>query len=131
MPKRVDAIYCGFNKTSEHVINQKKTKSSLKPYSDAEWSQLLQFCNSSGSQPYTFLYPDHPDIQLFNIEKHKTTRKINISGENHLLGPTSCDDLNFLGHRLKGFYIIRQNTLQDTILKLLKNTQKLEQNEPH
>lgn len=70
-----------------------------------------------------FFYPDHPDIQQFNIIKNKTTKLGDISGGNYILGPTSCDDLNFLGNRLKGFYIIGQNTLKVKIIYCEFNTE--------
>lgn len=115
-PKRVKAVYCGFNQTSGN-FNQKIAKSSLKQNMDAKISQILQFCsNGSGSQPCTFLYPDYPDMPLVNVKKNKTTNTSITSQDNYALGPTSCDDLKLIGHKFAGFYLLRRNALKVKIV---------------
>jgi len=103
---RTEAIHCNFNQTLGNLTNEVESspKSYLKQNYEGVPSETIQFCNGTGEHSCSFLYPDYPDIQLFN---RKT--KNNPSCENCLLGPASCNDLKKIGHMLRGFYIIRRN----------------------
>jgi len=116
-PKKVKAIYCGFNQTLGNFSNNSQVvaTSSLKHIRDPGSSEIIRFCNGLGNQPCSFLYTDHPDVPLLHLRRNKTANT-NASCENCILGPTSCDDLRQIGHKLQGFYIIRQNALKVKII---------------
>jgi len=69
--------------------------------------QFEQFCSSAGSQPCTCYYPDHPSVPKYELSMDQNTQ--NASGLNGT-GPGTCQDLQALGHTLKGFYMIRFNS---------------------
>ena len=115
-PKRVKVIYCSFNQTFQNLNIKNQATNSFK-HGDAGSSKMAQFCNSrSESQPCIFLYPDYPDIQLFNTKINKTTKNANVSLENYISGPIACDDLKLIGHKFNGFYITRRNALKVKIV---------------
>jgi len=117
-PNRVKAIYCGFNETNEDLGNKSPVvkKSFLKQIRDGpESSETIRFCNGIGSQSCTFLYPDYPDAPLVHAKINKTASN-NESCVNCILGPTSCYDLKLIGHKSRGFYIVRQNALKVKII---------------
>ncbi len=116
-PKRVKAIYCEFNQTTEKLSNQFKTTTStiLKKIDSGGSPGMVKFCNSIASNSCTFLYSDHPDTPLLNQKRNKTASN-NNSCENCVLGPTNCEDLRLIGHKLKGFYVIRLNALKVKIV---------------
>jgi len=116
-PMRVKSLYCGFNQTSsiENFINNQRAITKISS------SQItIQFCNGSGisPQPCNFLYPDYPDIippvAAFN-QMFKKNNKTSAEN-NYLTGPSNCDDLQLIGHKLQGFYMILRNALKVKII---------------
>ena len=108
---RAEAIHCNFNQTVTYSSSNAEltAKYSLNQSDEGAPSEIIQFCNGTGRHPCLFLYPDYPDIPLFNSKTNKTFTENNGSCENCLLGPTSCSDLQLIGHKLEGFYMVRLN----------------------
>jgi len=69
--------------------------------------QFEQFCSSAGIQPCTCYYPDHPSVPKYELSMDENTQ--NASGLNGT-GPGTCQDLQALGHTLKGLYMVRFNS---------------------
>ncbi len=67
--------------------------------------QSEQLCGGFEIQPpCTCYHPDHPDVTKFELDTDETTQ--NASSLNGT-GPASCKDLQFIGYRLSGFYLVR------------------------
>jgi len=84
---RLEAGKSTNNKDTIHEINKRqveltkpKTRSSV--------------CEIGSSALCTFYYPDHPDVNIPNKTKFKEI-------------PTSCKDLEQLGHKLNGLHLIK------------------------
>lgn len=112
-PNRVKTIFCAFNQTAKNDLNS-KIQSDEQMFSLEQNAlkvpEMFKFCNGPGSQPCTFLYPDYPDISLFNPRINKTTYNRSCGKNNcHTKEPASCEDLSLNGHKLQGFYAIRLN----------------------
>jgi len=58
----------------------------------------FRFCGGVGTQMCTFYYSDQPDSSRFEPKNNRKTAT---------KGPTSCDDLKYIGYKLKGFHLLR------------------------
>jgi len=91
--KRVKTIYCEFNITKPNKNSKpKRFKRTPRP-------RKLRLCGGVGHEPCTFYYSDNPDAQLSSKKLEK-------------IGPKSCDDLDKIGHFMKGFYMVRFNAIK-------------------
>lgn len=115
-PKRVKAIYCSFSQTFRNLSSEAEASKIFLRNRDRKASNMIQFCNSLGSQPCKFLYSDYPDVPPFHPKKNKTARNNTISSDNYDLEPTNCIDLKIMGHSLRGFYVVRFNALKVKII---------------
>jgi len=89
-------------------------------------SKRLRFCGGLKSNPCTFYYSDHPDAPQFKTSIHKNQQK-NVMEEIHDTQPTSCEDLQNIGHNLEGFYVVRFNSIKLRIVFCdFRNTVKRE-----
>jgi len=105
--KRINTIYCDFDPTNENT-NMEKTKMPPKNQSNSSVRpEFLEFCKGLQNQPCKVLFSDYPDIQLFDINRNKSSR--NVSLKNNIREPTDCEDLYAIGYHLKGFYWVSLN----------------------
>ena len=66
--------------------------------------QFKQMCGDFGIQPCTCYYPDHQDVVRFELNTDEITKNASyLNGT----GPSSCKDLQSIGHNLAGFYMVR------------------------
>jgi len=95
--KRIKSIYCEFDaKMNENTFAISETTiSSINNIQSASSDEISQFCNDAVNQPCKFLYPDYPDIPLFDSKSKKVSRNA-----------TNCEDLSLIGYSLKGFYLV-------------------------
>ena len=85
-----------------HQLHKRQTKGS---------TRARAVCENSNSL-YTFYHPDHPDVGRTNATYNngKVTNKAVevIDNPSNFKGmPTSCKDLQLLGHKLNGFYSVK------------------------
>jgi len=107
--KRVKAIYCNFHNEKVEISKNPKVdikKPSIQEVGSEIFSKPMRFCGRSNAQgnPCIYLYSDYPDAQR-NGNK-KTDEK----------GPSSCEDLQIIGHTLQGFYLVRLNSINVKII---------------
>jgi len=116
--KRIKTIYCDFDQTNENTIQKVASvvSSSTKQKDAASVSsEVIQFCNGIESQSCKFLYPDYPDISLFDLNSTDIFK--NVSLKNYYIPrPASCEDLNVIGYYLKGFYLVSLNAKKVKII---------------
>jgi len=66
------------------------------------------FCENSASL-CTFLYPDHPDAGRKKGNYSSTVPNEMLQDPTKVKGvPSSCKDLQLLGHKLNGLYLIKK-----------------------
>ena len=93
-----------FNLVKNKVVRSKRNNDN----SATDLSISSQFENSCTEiQPCSCYYPDHPNVTIFEMSTDAETQ--NASGKN-ATGPENCGDLQNLGYRLMGFYMVRFNS---------------------
>jgi len=102
---KVKIVYCNFNSSMEKNVKERIKRSGGNQKSSKTVSQL---CNGAGSQPCSCYYSKQQTTSL-QIELSIDEITKNASSENGM-GPSSCEDLQFIGHTIKGFYLIRSNS---------------------
>jgi len=109
---KLKAMYCNFKKlSSENKLS--KTDDTLKNDATMSLSKVSKFCNGFGSQPCSCFYPNVRDVPQFELSSDDITRSaLKANGA----GPTSCKDLEKLGHRLNGFYMVR---FKERVIKII------------
>jgi len=79
-----------------HEIKKRQTSKATRP-----------FCENSGSL-CTFFYPDHPDAGRKKGNYSSSVTNEMLQGPIKVKGvPSSCKDLQLLGHKLNGFYLVK------------------------
>ncbi len=90
------AFNIGFMENQHQHEIQKRQTNSKRP-----------FCEYSGSL-CTFFYPDHPDAGPKKGSYSPTTSNEMLQDPSKVKGaPSSCEDLQLLGHQLNGLYLIK------------------------
>jgi len=100
--KRPKAIICDFSETNKKSVKTLKTY----PKEDGKsisYTKTIRMCGAVRNQPCSFYYSDYPDAPQF---------KGNDTSIENITGPTNCEDLKLIGHRLNGFYLVRINALK-------------------
>jgi len=101
---KVKTVYCNLNSSSKKT-NESKKRSKRENKLKTNQTKTT-FCNDVGSQPcscYHHRFSKTLQLELSSDEITKNASRDNGSA------PTSCDDLQSNGHRLKGFYVVRFN----------------------
>jgi len=82
----------------QHEIRKRQSNSS---------KSTRQICENSGSL-CTFFYPDHPDAGRKRGNYSSTVTNEMLQDPTKVKGlPSSCKDLQLLGHKLNGLYLIK------------------------
>jgi len=88
-----------------HEINKRQTYAS---------KSARPFCESSSSL-CTFFYPDHPDAGRKKGNHSSTVTNEMLQDPKNVKGvPSSCKDLQLLGHKLNGLYLIKTSQTNQT-----------------
>ncbi len=115
--KQTKAIYCEFQQGMRvNYIDTSEAGSTLKKEDHQGSRDDVRLCGDVeiSATGCIFLYPDHPDTPTFERIKSKGNPKRAsnlISGE-----PTSCEYLSESGYTLKGFYVVRLNSIKTKIV---------------
>ena len=114
--KRVKATYCVFNQTSSETFLKIPTYNSFNPITaNKSSSKVIRFCGGVKGKPCRFYYSDNPDSpQQHELSNNKNTKKeltLNATRK-----PSSCKDLQLIGHVLSGFYMLHFNTVKVRIV---------------
>jgi len=117
--KRLKAIFCEFDETAFASIENQKVTAVQTLLVDKS-SKRLRFCGGVRDQPCPFFYSDNPDSPHMKLIGSKE--------------PKSCEDLERIGHKWKGFYMVRFNGIKIKIVycdftRVNKGEEAIETNE--
>jgi len=103
---KVRIVFCDFNPSMEKEIDEGQT-ALLTSKHDAVSSPERLRCNAGiGSKPCSCHRSDHSDMLQIELSTDEVTRHASSKTGP---GPSSCKDLEIIGHTLEGFYMIRNN----------------------
>jgi len=100
---KVKIVYCNFD-TKLEKTTELQVETKLGDENNSR--KVSQLCNGAGSQPCSCYYSKQKYVQQFELSTDQITRE--ASSENGK-GPSNCEDLQSIGHTIKGFYPVRSN----------------------
>ena len=123
---KLKTLYCDFRHEKNEITEREWTLEKKNVSSPSK--AVYKFCNGLGSQPCSCYFTNVKDILQFELSSDEATR--NASKE-HGKGPGSCQDLEKLGYRLNGFYLVRfkEGIIKTIFCKLRTNLPVIDEEE--
>jgi len=123
---KLKTLYCDFRHEKNEITEREWTLEKKNVSSPSK--AVYKFCNGLGSQPCSCYFTNVKDILQFELSSDETTRSASKANGT---GPASCQDLEKLGYRLNGFYLVRfkEGIIKTIFCKLRTNLPVIDEEE--